>query len=170
MTWFLGDDINPGVVQLLSYLTFCDPVDYSMPGFSVLYRFLKFAQTHVHCANDAIQPSHLLSPRSPSALSFFQHQDLSQWVISLHHVANILELQFQHQSFQWIFRLDFLLRLTGLISLKSKGLSRVFPSVTIQKHEFFGSQASLWSNSYFHTWLLEKPQLWCYMIPNINIR
>ena len=46
---------------------------------------------------------------------------------------------------------------TGLISLKSKGLSRVFSSTTVQKHQFFGAQPSLWSNSHIHTWLLEKP-------------
>ena len=42
----------------------------------------------------------------------------------------------------------FPLELTGLISLKSKGLSRVF-STTIQKHQFFGTKSSLWSNSWF---------------------
>ena len=46
---------------------------------------------------------------------------------------------------------------TGLISLLSKGLSRVFSSTTVQKHHFFGPQPSLWSNSHIHTWLLEKP-------------
>ena len=51
----------------------------------------------------------------------------------------------------------FPLGLTGLISLKSKGLSRVFTNTTIQKHQFFGAQLSLWSYSYIHTWLLEKP-------------
>ena len=45
---------------------------------------------------------------------------------------------------------------TGWISLQSKGLSRVFSNITIQKHQFFSSQPSLWSNSHFHTWLLEK--------------
>ena len=49
------------------------------------------------------------------------------------------------------------LRLTALISLKSKGFSRVFSNITVWFHEFFGSQPSLWSNSYTHTWLLEKP-------------
>ena len=52
------------------------------------------------------------------------------------------------------------LGLTGLISLQSKGLSRVFSSTTVQKHKFFGAQPSLWSNSHIHTWLLEKPYLW----------
>ena len=55
----------------------------------------------------------------------------------------------------------FPLGLTGLISLPSKGLSRVFSSTTVQKHQFFGAQASLWSNSHICTWLLENflPQL-----------
>ena len=47
--------------------------------------------------------------------------------------------------------------LTGLISLQSKGLSRVFSSTTVQKHQFFSTQLSLWFNSHIHIWLLEKP-------------
>ena len=54
----------------------------------------------------------------------------------------------------------FPLRLNGLISLLSKGLSRVLSSATVRKHQFFGAQHSLWSNSHIHTWLLEKPWLW----------
>ena len=54
------------------------------------------------------------------------------------------------------------LGLMGLISLQSKGLSRVFSSNTIWKHQFFSAQPSLWSNSYICTWLLEKPWLWLY--------
>ena len=50
----------------------------------------------------------------------------------------------------------FPLGLTGLISLLSKGLSRVFSSITVWMHQFFGAQLSLWSNSHIHTWLLEK--------------
>ena len=50
----------------------------------------------------------------------------------------------------------FPLRLTGLVSLQSKGLSRVFSNTTVQKHQFFGLQPSLWSNSHIHIWLLEK--------------
>ena len=54
------------------------------------------------------------------------------------------------------------LGLTGLISLLSKGLSRVFSSTTVWKHQFFGTQPSLWSNSLIHTWLLGKLWLWLY--------
>ena len=46
---------------------------------------------------------------------------------------------------------------TGWISLQSKGLSRVLSNTTVQKHQFFSIQLSLWSNSHIHTWLLEKP-------------
>ena len=64
--------------------------------------------------------------------------------------ASVLPMNFQDWS---------PLGLTGLISLLSKGLSRVLSNTTVQKHQFFGAQLSLWSNSYIHTWLLEKPQL-----------
>ena len=57
---------------------------------------------------------------------------------------------------EWIFYW-FPLGWTGWVSLQSKGLSRVFSNTTIQKHQFFGTQLSLWSNSHIHTWLLEKP-------------
>ena len=54
----------------------------------------------------------------------------------------------------------FPLGLTSLISLQSTGLSRVFSSTIVQKHQFLGAQPSLQSNSHIHTWLPEKPQLW----------
>ena len=49
---------------------------------------------------------------------------------------------------------------TGWFSLQSKGLSRVFSNTTVQKHQFFGAQLSLQSNSHIYTWLLEKLNLW----------
>ena len=55
-----------------------------------------------------------------------------------------------------------LLGLTGLISLQSKGLLRIFSNTTVQKHQFFCAQLSLWSNSHIHKWWLEKPQVWLY--------
>ena len=51
---------------------------------------------------------------------------------------------------------------TGLISLLSKQLWRVFSNTTVQKHQFFSTQSSLWSSSHIHTWVLEKPQFWLY--------
>ena len=88
-------------------LTLCDPMDCSTPGFPVHHQFLELTKTHVHWVGDAIQPSHLSYP-SPPAFNHFQHQGLCQWVSSLHQVAKVLEFQLQHQSFQWIFRTDFL--------------------------------------------------------------
>ena len=85
-------------------------------------------QTHVRWVHNAIQPSHPVLPSSPSALNLSQNQSLFQWINSLHQEAKVLELQLQHQSFQWIFRVPFPLGLTSLISLLdlplSKGLSR----------------------------------------------
>ena len=52
---------------------------------------------------------------------------------------------------------SFPLGLIGVISLQSKGLSRVLSNITVQKHQFFGAQLSLWSNSHMPTCLLEKP-------------
>ena len=67
--------------------------------------------------------------------------------------ASFLPMSIQH----W-----FPLQLTGLISLQSKGLSRVFSSTTVRKHQFFGAPPSLWSNSHICTWLMEKTQLSLY--------
>ena len=84
----------------------CDRMDCGAPGFPVLHCPPELTQTHVHWVNDAIQPSHLLSSPSPPALSLTQHQGLFQWVGSLDQVAKLLKLQLQHQSFQWISRVD----------------------------------------------------------------
>jgi len=59
-----------------SCLTLCDPMNCSMTGFPVFHPLPEFAQTHVHWVGDAIQPSHSLSPHSPPALNFSQHQGL----------------------------------------------------------------------------------------------
>ena len=73
---------------------------------SVLQYLPEFAQTHVHWVDDTIQTAHPLLPCSPPALNLFQHQGLLQ-VGFLHQMAKVLELQFQYQSFQWVFRIDF---------------------------------------------------------------
>ena len=80
----------------------------STPGFPVREQLLEFTQTHVHWVSDAIQPSHPLSSPSPPAFKLSQHQGLFKWISSSHQVAKVLEFQLQHQSFQWIFRTDFL--------------------------------------------------------------
>ena len=65
--------------------------------------------------------------------------------------ASIFPMNIQH----W-----FPLGWTALISLLSKGLSRVFSSITVRKHQCFGTQPYIWSNSHIRTLLLEKPELW----------
>ena len=66
-----------------SYLTLCNPMDCSIPGFPVHHQLLKLAQTHVHQVSDAIQPSHPLSSTSSPAFNLSQHQGLFHWVSSL---------------------------------------------------------------------------------------
>ena len=85
-----------------------DSMDCSTLGSSVLHYLLDFAQTLVHWVSDAIQPSHPLLPPSPFAFNLSQQQGLFQWINSSYQSAKVLKLQLQHQSFQWIFRADFL--------------------------------------------------------------
>ena len=88
--------------------TLCDPIDCSTPGLPVHHQHPEFTQTHVHWVSDAIQPSHPLSSSSPPTFNLSQHQGLFQWVGSSYQVAKVLGLQLPHESFQWIFRVDFL--------------------------------------------------------------
>ena len=94
-------------VQLLSRVSLCNTRDCSMPSFPVLHHLLEFAQIHVHWDDgDAIQLSLCCSLLLLPCLS--QHQGLFQWISFSHQVAKVLELQLQHKSFQWIFKVDFL--------------------------------------------------------------
>ena len=136
--------------------TLCKPMDCSTPGFPVHYQLPESTQTHVHLDGDAIQPSHLLSSPSPPALNLLKNQGLFKWISSLHQVAKVLDFQLQHQSFQWTPEL-ICFRMDWLDLLQSKGLSRVFFSTTIWKHQFFGAQPFLWSTFHICMWLLEKP-------------
>jgi len=88
--------------------TLCHPVDRNKPGLPVHHQLPEFTQTHVLWVGDAIQPSHPLLSPSPPTLNLSQHQGLFKWVSSSHQVAKVLEFQLQCQSFQWIFRTDFL--------------------------------------------------------------
>ena len=72
-------------------LTLCDPMDWNTPGLPVSHCLPEFAQVHIHCVGDAIQPSHPLPPSSPFAFNVSQHQGLFQWVSCLHQVAKVLE-------------------------------------------------------------------------------
>ena len=83
-------------------------MECSTPGFPVHHQLSELAETHVHWVGDAMQSSHPMSCHSPSAFNLSHHQGIFQRVSSSHQVAKVLEFQLQHQSFQWIFRTDFL--------------------------------------------------------------
>ena len=101
----------------------------------------EFAQTHIHWAGDTIQPSYPLSSPSSPAFNLSQNQGLSTQFfasggqsIGVSASASVLLVNIQ----DW-----FPLGLTGLLSLQSKQLSRVFSNTTVQKHQFFSAQLSL---------------------------
>ena len=139
-----------------SCLTLCDPMNYSTPGSPVLLHLPQFAQIHVHWVRDAIQLSNALSPPSPCILNPSQHQGLLQWVSSCIRWPKYWSFSFSiSPSNEYSGLIS--IRLTGLISSLSKGLSRVFSHTTDWKHQFFSIQPSLGSSSHICTWLLEKP-------------
>ena len=107
--------------------------------------------TQVHWVGDAIQPSHPLSSPSPPAFNLSEHQGLFKWVSSSHEVAKILELQLQHQSFQWTPRTELLL--VGLVgSPWSQGTLKSL----LQHHS---SKASILRLSAFFTVQLSHPYM-----------
>ena len=120
--------------------TLCNPMDYSMPGFHVHHQLLELTQTHVHRVGDAIQTSQSLSfPISclqsfPTSGSFPRSQFFVSGCQSIGASASVLPI-----NIQGCFPLGF----TGLLSLKFKGLSRVFSNTIGQKHQFFGAQLPL---------------------------
>ena len=132
----------------------------SMPGFTVPHHLPEFAQIHVHC----IQWCHLTISSSVTFFSFCLQSFLTSGSFPMSRFfatsgqsiraptsASVLPMNIQG----W-----FPLRLTSLISLQSKGLSRAFSNTTVQKDQFFSTQSSLQSHN--HTWLLERPQPWLY--------
>ena len=132
--------------------TLCNPKDCSMLGLPVHHQLPEFTQNHVHWVSDAIQPSHPVTtfsscPQSfPPSGSFPVSQLFASGGQSIGASASPSVLPVNIQG--W-----FPLGLTGWISLQCKGLSRVFSNTTIQKHQLFSTQLSLWSNSHIHTWL-----------------
>ena len=101
--------------------------------------------------------SHPLSSPSPPSFNLSQHQGLFQWVSYSHQVAKVLGVLASVSVLPVNIQDWSPLERTGWISLQSKGLSRVFSNITVQKQQFFGTQLSLQSNSHIHRWLLEKP-------------
>ena len=123
-----------------SGLTFCNPVDCSTPGFPVHHQLPELTQTHVHQGSDNIQPSHPLWSPSP-AFNLSQYQGLYNESVHIRWPKDwsfSFNISPSNEYSDW-----FPLGWTGLISLQSKGLSRVFSNTTIQKHQFFSAQLSL---------------------------
>ena len=89
-------------------LSSCNTMDSSMPGFLFHHHIKKMAQFHVHSDGDDIQASSPLSSTSSPAFNLSQHQGLFHLSQFFDQVDKVLEFQFQHQSFQWIVRIDFL--------------------------------------------------------------
>ena len=138
------------VVQLLSHVQFWDPILWTAgkPGFPVLHCLPELAQTHAPWVSEAIQPSHSLSPHSPPALNLSQHQGLFRWVT--------LHVRWpKYWSFS--FNISPSNEHSGLISFMMDWLDLLgvqsLSNPTVQNHQFFGTQPTLWSN---HTWVLEK--------------
>ena len=117
----------------------------------------EFAQTHVHWVGDAIQPSHPLSSPSPPAFNLSQHEGL--YSMSRRFTSGGQSTEASASVFPMNVQGWFPLELTGLISLLSKGLSRIFSSTTVWRHQFFAAQPFLWSTSHNHAWLLVKPSV-----------
>ena len=127
----------------------CDPINCSTPGFPVHHQLPEPTQTHVHRAGDAIQPS---QPSCPLLLlpSIFPRIR----VFSNESVLHIRWPKYWSFSFSISPSNEYLglisLGWTDWIPLLSKGLSRIFSNTTVQKHQFFDAQLSLWSNSHIH--------------------
>ena len=126
----------------------CDPMDCSTPGFPVHHQLPEFAQTHVHWS---VMPSNHLPPSIFPSIRVFSNDSVFhiRWLnIGVSASASVLPTNTK-DWFPWGW--------TDWISLQFKGLSWVFSNTTVQKHQFFGVQLSLWFNPHIHTWLLEKP-------------
>ena len=134
-------------------LTLCDPMDCSTPGFPVLSGVSSNSHPLSRWCHPTISSS--VVPFSSCLQSFltsgsFPESRLfaSGGQIVGASASSVLPMNIQG----W-----FLLGLTGLVSLLSKGLSRVFSSTTIQRHQYFSAQLFLLSTSHIHTWLPENP-------------
>ena len=121
-----------------SCLTLCDPMDYSMPGLPVHYQLPEFTQTHVHWVGDAMQPSHpLLSPTSHASIFHSVRVFPMSWPFASggQSTGVSASTSFLPTNIQDCVPLGWI----GLISLLSKGLSKVFSNTTVQKHQFFSA-------------------------------
>ena len=121
-----------------SCLTLCSPMDCSTPRLPVhsLLRLMSI---------ELVMPSnHLILCRLLLLSSVFPSISVFSSESVLHiRWPKVLEFQLQHQSFWWTLRTESPLGWTGSVSLQSKGLSRVFSNITVQKHQFFDAQLPL---------------------------
>ena len=141
------------VVQLLSHVWLCNPVDCSTLGFPVLHYLPELAQIHVHWVGNAIQPSCPLSSRSPA--------------FNLSHIrvfSNESALHIRWPKY-WSFSISPSNEYWGLISFRidwfdflavQETLKESFPTPQFKASILQHSPFFLWSSSHFHTWLLEK--------------
>ena len=142
-------------VQSLSHMRLWDPLDCSTPGFPIHDHLLELVQTLVHgwwchsTISSSVTPFSSCPQSFPASESFPMSQLFTPGGQSIG--TSALESVFPMNFQGW-----FPLGLTGLVSLLSKGLSRVFSSTTIQKHQFFSTQLFLWFDSHIPTWLLGK--------------
>ena len=132
----------------LSRVWLCSPMDCSMPAFPVHHQLLEFTQTRVHrvcpchpTISSSVVPFSSCPQSLPASWSFLVSQPFTSGGQSIGVSASVLPVNTQDWTpLGW----------TGWISLQSKGLSRVFSNTTAKKHQFFGAQLSLESNSNIH--------------------
>ena len=133
--------------------TLCDPLDCSMPGFSIT----NFQSLLKLMSIELVMPSNHLCCPLLLLLSVFPS-------IRVFSNESVLHISWP-KDWSFSFSISPSKEYKGLISfmidwldlLANKGLSRVFSNTTVRKHQFFSTQLSLWLNSHIHTWLLEKP-------------
>ena len=135
------------------HLTLCDP--WTIACQASLFITNSWSLLKLTSIESVVPSNHLISvvPFStcsqsfPASGSFLMSQFIESSGQSIGALASVLPVNIQ----DW-----FLLGLVVLISLQSKGLSRVFSNTTVQKHQFFGAQLSLQSNSHIYTWRLKN--------------
>ena len=170
---------HPDALQLFSYVwlfvtpwtaacqaSLCDPLDCSILGFPVLHHLLELAQT---TSIELVMPSNHLV-----LCHLLLH--LPSIFTSIRVFSNESALCIRYWNFS--FSISPSNEYSGLISfridwfdlLAVQRFSRVFSNIMVQKHQFFRTQPSLWSNSHIHTWLLEKLGLKCLIFVMLSLQ
>ena len=139
-----------------SCLTLCNSIDCQRPGLPVHHQLPEVTQTHLHWVDDAIQPSHpfcplLLLPSMFPSIRVFSNESVLRIRWPKYWSFGYSISPSNEYSGLISFRIDW------FDNLAVQGILKSLLNTTVQKHQFFGAQLSLYSNSYIHTWLLEKP-------------